>query len=58
VDYATKLTRAPAGMTASDLDSLRGVGLSDAAIHDAATIIAYFNFANRVAQGLGVALET
>jgi alkylhydroperoxidase family enzyme len=32
------------------------VGLSDREIHDACQIAAYFNYANRVANGLGVAL--
>jgi len=37
--------------------SLREVGLSDEAIHEAAGITAYFNFVNRMASGLGVELE-
>ncbi len=36
---------------------MRAAGLSDAGIHDATAITAYFNFVNRVALGLGVELE-
>ncbi len=57
VDYAIKLTREPGRMVEEDLASLHGAGLSDPAIHDAAAIAAYFNFVNRIAEGLGVALE-
>ncbi len=57
VDYALKLTSRPEQVTESDVVGLRAAGISDAGIHDAAAITAYFNFVNRVAQGLGVALE-
>lgn len=57
VDFALKLTRSPASMTAADVALLREEGLSDAAVHDAAAVTAYFNFVNRLAQGLGVELE-
>jgi uncharacterized peroxidase-related enzyme len=58
VAYAVKLTRAPREVTEADTDPLRRAGLSDAGIHDAATVTAYFNFVNRVALGLGVELES
>jgi alkylhydroperoxidase family enzyme len=32
-------------------------GLADRAILDVAQVTAYFNFVNRLAQGLGVSLE-
>ena len=32
---------------------LRTVGLDDVAIHDAIQVIAYFNYLNRVAEGVG-----
>ena len=41
-------------MTESDLDELRAAGLSDRDILDVTLITAYFNFVNRIAQGLGV----
>jgi uncharacterized peroxidase-related enzyme len=57
VRYAMKLTRTPHAVTRDDIGLLRDVGLSDSAIHDAAAVISYFNFVNRLASGLGVELE-
>ncbi len=57
VDYALRLTKSPSTITETDIATLRKVGLSDSAIHDAAAVVAYFNFVNRVALGLGVELE-
>lgn len=56
-EYAEKLTLAPASIAEADLAPLRDVGLSDAAIHDAIQVIAYFNYINRVADGVHVDLE-
>jgi uncharacterized peroxidase-related enzyme len=55
--YAEKLTRAPGEMREDDVRALRAAGLSDEAIHDAAQVVAYFNYINRIADGLGVDLE-
>lgn len=44
-------------MTEADLAPLRGVGLSDRDILDANLTASYFAYVNRVALGLGVALE-
>ncbi len=57
VRHAEKLTSAPGAMTESDLGELRAVGLSDNDILDITLIAAYFNFVNRMADGLGVELE-
>lgn len=54
VRHAEKLTNAPVAMTDSDLDELRTEGLSDKDILDLTLIVAYFNFVNRIALGLGV----
>jgi uncharacterized peroxidase-related enzyme len=54
VRHAEKLTTAPIAMTESDLDELRTEGLSDKDILDLTLIVAYFNFVNRIALGLGV----
>ena len=56
-DHALKLTQSPSSMTKADVDRLRDVGLSDRAITDATQVIAYFNYINRIAEGLGVDLE-
>ena len=53
-DYAAKLTREPASMTATDLNPLREAGLSDGAILDVVEVAAYFNYINRVADSLGI----
>ena len=44
-------------MARSDLDPLRAAGLDDRAIVDANQVVAYFNYVNRIAHGLGVELE-
>ena len=56
-DYAVKLTRAPASVGAADADALRAHGWDDVAIHDAIQVIAYFNYINRIAEGVGVGPE-
>lgn len=58
VRHAEKLSSAPGAMTESDLGELRAVGLSDSDILDLTLITAYFNFVNRIAQGLGVEFTT
>lgn len=57
MDYAVKLTRTPASLTEQDIEHLRHLGWTDQAIHDAAQVTAYFNYINRLADGLGVDLE-
>ncbi len=54
VIHAEKLTSAPSAMTESDLDPLRAEGLTDQDILDITLVVAYFNFVNRIALGLGV----
>ena len=56
-EFAAKLTHTSAKMLPADLDALRSAGLDDRAIHDAAQVIAYFNYINRVADSLGVEPE-
>ena len=53
-DYAVKLTEAPASVGLADADALRAHGWDDAAISDAIQVIAYFNYINRVAEGVGI----
>jgi len=57
LEYAEKLTRTPADMTAEDVQQLRDAGWDDTAIHDAVQIVSYFNYINRVADGLGVEMD-
>ena len=56
-DYARKLTLTPGEVGLADADVLRGHGLEDEAIHDAIQVIAYFNYINRVAEGVGTEPE-
>ena len=55
--YALKLTVTPWAVAEDDLRPLRDVGLSDRDIVDANQVVAYFNYVNRIADGLGVELE-
>ena len=55
--YADKLTRTPGAMVEDDVERLRAAGWDDRAIHDACQVVAYFNYVNRLADGLGVAPE-
>ena len=57
IAYALKLTRTPREMRATDIDALRAVGLSEEEIFEAALVTAYFNYTNRVAEGLGIEPE-
>ena len=56
-DFAVELTQAPARVGAAQVKALRAHGLDDAAIHDAIQVVAYFNYVNRVAEGVGVEPE-
>jgi uncharacterized peroxidase-related enzyme len=56
-DYAVKLTHTPTAVGGADVEELRRHGWDDQAIHDAIQVIAYFNYINRVAEGVGVGPE-
>ena len=57
LDMCVKLPLTPAAMTETDIEELRGHGFTDEAIHDTVQVTAYFNYINRVCDGLGVDLE-
>jgi len=48
------LTRSPSSVENADLETLREQGLDDRAIVDLNQVVAYFNYVNRIAEGLGV----
>ena len=57
LQYAKKLTAAPAAIVESDVTELRDAGASDGEILEANQVISYFNYSNRVLNGLGVTTE-
>ena len=57
VEYALRLSDAPATMREKHLEPLREAGLSDAEILHVNMVVGYFEFANRLTLGLGVELE-
>jgi uncharacterized peroxidase-related enzyme len=58
LDYAVKLTLTPWEMVRADVQRLREQGFSDSAILDINQITGYFAYVNRLADGLGVKLES
>lgn len=57
LSYAVKLTENPAGMTEADVVELRHHGFSDLDILHIVEVTAYYAYANRIADGLGIPLE-
>lgn len=53
-DYAIKLTLKPGEMSKFDVEYLHRHGFDDEQINIAAQVTAYFNYINRIADGLGV----
>lgn len=49
--YAEKLTRSPATVGEPGIDAMRRVGITDREILDAAQVIGYFAYANRIVLG-------
>lgn len=52
--YVGTLTTAPSTLSAADADAVFAAGWDDAALHDAVTVAALFNFMNRMVTGLGI----
>ena len=57
LEYSVALTERPHSIREADLDRLRQAGYTDEAILHACEVASYYNFVNRMADGLGVALE-
>lgn len=57
LDYAVLLTRSPAAVGQEAIEALRSAGFEDTAILDICQVVSYYNYANRLADGLGVELE-
>jgi uncharacterized peroxidase-related enzyme len=56
-DFAVLLTRDPSATSAEHVEALRAHGWSDLAINDAIQVISFFNYINRVADGVGIDRE-
>ena len=57
LQYAEKLTLSPSDMQESDVTALKNEGISDGEILEANQIIGYFNYVNRLLNGLGVSMD-
>ena len=57
LDYVAKLTRTAAEVQSEDVENLRKHGFDDTAILQINLIASWFNYINRVADGLGVGRE-
>lgn len=55
--YAARLTTDVAGMTVQDIEDLRKMGCNDGEILEANQVVAYFNYSNRLLNGLGVTTD-
>lgn len=55
--YVRKLTAEPQRMTKSDVDALREAAADEGEILEANQVCAYFNYSNRLLNGLGVTTE-
>ena len=54
LDWCVLLTRSPVNAGEGDVAALQEMGWTDEEISAAGFLCAYFNFINRVAEGLGV----
>ncbi len=57
LQYAAKLTRAVGQMERADFDALKQAGCDDGEILEVNQVCAYFNYSNRLLNGLGVTTE-
>ena len=57
LDYARKLTTGPGEMQRQDVARLQSLGWEDVEILEINQVICYFNYANRLLNGLGVTTE-
>jgi uncharacterized peroxidase-related enzyme len=57
LNYARKLTADVGGMVKADFDAMRAAGCEDGEILEVNQVCAYFNYSNRLLNGLGVTTE-
>ena len=58
LDYVVKLSLEPWDIEEVDVQELRDAGFSNAGILDIVQVTGYYAYVNRLADGLGVELET
>ena len=58
LDYAVILTRTPHAIHSETIEGLRAAGFDDTGILDICQVASYYNYVNRLADGLGVELES
>ena len=57
LQYAAKLTTGVGAMTGEDLDAMRAAGADDGEIFEVNQVCAYFNYSNRLLNGLGITTD-
>ena len=57
LQYAAKLTREPGGLAEADLAPMRAAGADDGEIFEVNQVCAYFNYSNRLLNGLGITTD-
>ena len=58
LEYAEKLTLRPGEMVEADVTALVTAGFSSRDVLDIAEVVGYYAYDNRIADGLGVSIET
>jgi uncharacterized peroxidase-related enzyme len=56
--YAIKLTDTPGEMERADVDALRTAGFTERDVLDITEVVGYYAYVNRIADGLGVQIES
>ena len=57
LEYAERITREAPSITQEYINKLKGHDMPDRMLHDIVQVASYFNYVNRLADGLGVDLE-
>ena len=58
LSYVEKLTVSPSDVSHRDVGALKGAGFDDADVLAIAEVTAYYAYVNRIADGLGVEVES
>ena len=58
LEYSVKLSREPWNIAEADVQTLRDAGFSNVGILDIVQVTGYYAYVSRLAEGLGVELES